>query len=208
MKTELTKQIEKALSTYRPDKLSGLKINYFRQIFGAPEVLCSNSDIKGGIVDYMKFNEYFVSNGYYKGCVVCNKHYSFAFIDAGNGILCKQRFKNWKEASSKECIEDCRYSRQIERVVFEPLFTCFEIKISKEDFKSTHGHNFVGNLNYYVMPVTLYKQIKGEIPENIGVIAFSANSLRQVKHSTFRQLTEPQKFNLLLCLTKALLRRG
>ena len=36
----------------------------------------------------------------------------------------------------------------------------FEIKVTKSDFHSKHGHNFVGNLNYCVMPHKLYKEVK------------------------------------------------
>ena len=39
----------------------------------------------------------------------------------------------------------------------------FEIKVTKSDFHSKHGHNFVGNLNYYVMPLKLYREVKDEI---------------------------------------------
>ena len=49
------------------------------------------------------------------------------------------------------------------------IFRCYEIKISKSDFHSEHGHNFVGHYNYYVMPKELYEQIKDEIPKEIGV---------------------------------------
>lgn len=37
-------------------------------------------------------------------------------------------------------------------------FYCFEIKSSVEDFHSPHGHNFMGDLNYYV---TATQRLKG-----------------------------------------------
>ena len=49
------------------------------------------------------------------------------------------------------------------------IFRCYEIKITKSDFHSKHGHNFLGNYNYYVMPKELYEQVKNEIPSHIGV---------------------------------------
>lgn len=52
---------------------------------------------------------------------------------------------------------------------FKDIFRCYEIKISKSDFHSEHGHNFVGNYNYYVMPKELYQEVKEEIPKEIGV---------------------------------------
>lgn len=56
---------------------------------------------------------------------------------------------------------------------------CFEIKVTKSDFHSKHGHNFVGNLNYYVMPYSLYKQVKDEIPKEIGVLCPNNSKFEQ-----------------------------
>lgn len=52
---------------------------------------------------------------------------------------------------------------------FKDIFRCYEIKISKSDFHSEHGHNFVGHYNYYVMPKELYEEVKDEIPKETGV---------------------------------------
>lgn len=48
-------------------------------------------------------------------------------------------------------------------------FYCYEIKSSVEDFHSNHGHNFIGDYNYYVMPHDVYEIVKYEIPYRIGV---------------------------------------
>lgn len=48
-------------------------------------------------------------------------------------------------------------------------FFCYEIKSSVDDFHSVHGHNFIGDYNYYVMPEKVYDAVKEEIPRNIGV---------------------------------------
>lgn len=40
------------------------------------------------------------------------------------------------------------------------MATCFEMKITKSDFKSKNGHNFVGNRNYYVIPKNIYPKVK------------------------------------------------
>lgn len=76
----------------------------------------------------------------------------------------------------------------------------------KDDFRSSHGHNFVGHLNYYVMPNTLYNQVKQAISPDVGVITYNGNSLRQVKQSVYKELTDAELFERVLCLTKALLR--
>ena len=46
---------------------------------------------------------------------------------------------------------------------------CYEIKQSKSDFRSKNALTFIGNKNYFVMPYSLYEQVKDEIPLGIGV---------------------------------------
>lgn len=46
---------------------------------------------------------------------------------------------------------------------------CYEIKSSVEDFRSKHGHNFIGDYNYYVMPHEVYLAVMKEIPYYVGV---------------------------------------
>lgn len=46
---------------------------------------------------------------------------------------------------------------------------CYEIKQSKQDFYSKNKLTFIGNKNYFVMPYSLYLQVKRDIPVEIGV---------------------------------------
>ncbi len=48
-------------------------------------------------------------------------------------------------------------------------FYCYEVKSSIEDFNSKNGHNFIGDLNYYVMPKSVYQLVKNNIPYHVGV---------------------------------------
>lgn len=48
-------------------------------------------------------------------------------------------------------------------------FYCYEIKSSIEDFNSKHGHNFIGDYNYYIMPEEVYLKVKDKIPYAVGV---------------------------------------
>lgn len=50
-------------------------------------------------------------------------------------------------------------------------FICVEVKITLADFKSKHGHNFVGNKNYYAVPLDLVDKIKDLVPKHVGIIA-------------------------------------
>lgn len=51
-------------------------------------------------------------------------------------------------------------------------FICYEVKSCVEDYKSGHGQNFVGERNYFVMPMALYKSAVNELKSNyyIGVM--------------------------------------
>jgi hypothetical protein len=49
------------------------------------------------------------------------------------------------------------------------IFRCYEIKVSKADFRSKAHNTFLGHYNYYVMPLELYNEVAKEIPDGIGV---------------------------------------
>lgn len=63
------------------------------------------------------------------------------------------------------------------------IVKCFELKVTKSDFHSKHGHNFIGHYNYYVMPISLYRLVSDEIPDDIGVIVSYSNHLHSIKKS-------------------------
>ncbi len=50
------------------------------------------------------------------------------------------------------------------------IFICYEIKSCLSDFKSGHGQNYIGEENYLVMPMELYKKVVQEIPHIVGVL--------------------------------------
>ena len=58
-------------------------------------------------------------------------------------------------------------------------FRCYEIKVSKSDFNSPAKKSFVGDYNYFVMPVSLYDELGGKdyfnkyIDKDIGIIVFN-----------------------------------
>ena len=74
---------------------------------------------------------------------------------------------------------------------------CYEIKVTKSDFHSKHGHNFVGAFNYYVMPQALYEEVKDEIPANIGVYTDKfKNDIYCVKKSKRRDCNNVEDLKL------------
>lgn len=49
-------------------------------------------------------------------------------------------------------------------------FVSYEVKSCKEDFHSGFGQNFETEWGYFVMPMSLYKEVISEIPHNVGVL--------------------------------------
>jgi len=62
-------------------------------------------------------------------------------------------------------------------------FTFVEIKVSKSDFKSKHGHNLVGHKNYYAVPEELVNKVIDLIPKNVGLYSWNGKKLEVVKNS-------------------------
>ena len=62
-------------------------------------------------------------------------------------------------------------------------FYCYEIKSSVEDFHSKHGHNFIGDFNYYVMSREVFDAVKSEIPFRIGVYIPEGTTLYCIKRA-------------------------
>ena len=102
---------------------------------------------------------------------------------------------------------------RVDYMVFKPInntvsgiehgdFYCYEIKSSVEDFHSKNGHNFIGDYNYYVMPMEVYDKVKNEIPYGIGVyVPYIDDS--NVKHLTFVEV--PKRHNREKSLAEILL---
>ena len=88
----------------------------------------------------------------------------------------------------------CHFHKTNHLYTLDSVITCVEIKISVSDFHSAHGHNFVGHCNYYAMPTEVYKKVKGEIPEDIGVLLYydgeSTCGIRKAKECKPQILSE------------------
>ena len=114
-----------------------------------------------------------------------------------------------KKAKEATCVKDissidfcrehcserwCHFHKTNHLYTLDAVITCVEIKISVSDFHSAHGHNFVGHCNYYAMPTELYKKVKGEIPEDIGVLLYydgeSTCGIRKAKECKSHILSE------------------
>lgn len=86
-------------------------------------------------------------------------------------------------------------------------FYCYEVKSSVKDFQSKHGHNFIGDFNYYVMPLSVYEKVKGEINHNIGVLCLDmenkSKGLYSIKSARRKDRNRPVSEMLLMMFRSA-----
>ena len=83
-------------------------------------------------------------------------------------------------------------------------FYCYEIKSCVADFNSKNGHNFIGDLNYYVMTQELHEQVKDKIPYFVGVyVLLSDNCLILKKKAKKQDRSRPIAEMLLMMFRSA-----
>ena len=76
------------------------------------------------------------------------------------------------------------------------IFRCYELKVTKADFHSSCHTSFVGHYNYYVMPESLYEQVKDEIPDGVGAYIQKGNFLVSARRAK-RQGVESETLDIL-----------
>lgn len=202
MKTELTNRIEKALLSYYPSKIGGIRLNKRRGRSLAYEVPCVCGTTKGGLVDCVRIDEYFGDLAEKHICRVFNwiKESKLATDELYD---CRKGYKDPFEVPYYCDYQTCIWNMSSKLGTEKILITCYEIKVSKADFRSKNGHNFIGHCNYYVMPRELYNDVKDEIPLEIGAIVYKNGNLRREKECCFTELTsEAEKWLILNVLKK------
>lgn len=106
------------------------------------------------------------------------------------------KFNHNEKLTLNECRDDsgirCMYRHKLITKDNVRCVACFEIKISIEDFHSPHGHNLIGNLNYYIVPKDIYNTISKEILDNIGIIVYEEHSDRFLikKDAKYQEISE------------------
>lgn len=200
-KTKETRLIEEKLDFWKPTKLSKFKPSYMRTQVGIHECTVAHGDIKSGIVDYVWIADGFTNEkDTYKCSLLGNiKYVSPQFKCNRYPEEDIKTLKCFTELSVDEtvCNKCVMKYRTVERDIVHYII-CFEIKVTVNDFYSKHGHNFVGDLNYYVMLPELYKEVKDGIPENVGVIIANISKDDNVKFkikkdSTLTEISETER---------------
>ena len=74
------------------------------------------------------------------------------------------------------------------------IFICYEVKSCLGDFKSGHGQNYIGEENYLVMPMELYKKVIHDIPHDIGVLVPVPSTLGRKKEDIYGEFENPTEF--------------
>lgn len=200
-KTKNTKLIEEKLDNWSPNKLANFKPSYMRTQVGIHECTVTHGDTKSGIVDYVWIADGFANERTTYKCTLpsnitytsqqfkCNRHPEDDF----NALKCYTEL-GVDETLCKNCVMKCR---TVERDIAHYII-CFEIKVTVNDFYSKNGHNFVGDLNYYVMLPEVYDAVKDNIPDKIGVIIANISSndtvtFRIKKDSTLTEISEEDR---------------
>lgn len=102
------------------------------------------------------------------------------FADSGEHIVFECDLASvgrWMKIKNKALGVDCKDTAWLDNLgvvdaisaTNNGIITCFELKATKSDFRSKAVKSFFGDWNYYVMPEELYEQVKGEIPDWVGV---------------------------------------
>lgn len=190
-KTKETKLIEQKLDLWKPSNLSGFKPSYMRTQIGIHECTVAHGDTKSGIVDYVWIADGFDNEEAKYTCEYKN------VSDIYSSIKCKQYSEECIKSNTNELVVDekcdnCLCKHKV--VSREPAHyvICFEIKVTVNDFCSSCGHNFVGDLNYYVLLNSVYDKVIDDVPEDVGVIVASIN--KDNENVTFK-IKKPSKLN-------------
>ena len=201
-KTDLTKQIEQAILDWHPSKIGDIKINTSRREHTALEVVAECGTTRSGIVDAVRVSEYF---GDYERRHICRPA-QWRREGIRQGISCELGFHPSKPLPDFCEQTTCRWNGTSEVGTQKILLTCFEIKVTKSDFKSEHGHNFIGNMNYYVVPEEIFKEIYPLVPGEIGILVFyhgeKYTGLRTKQKAVFREMSDEDQKWLILSVFK------
>lgn len=213
-KTQLTREIEVALHNWNPTNYGGYRTDTFRQGFDALEVPVECGTTRSGLVDFVRVQECFTSETKCGTCKLSmysdeDKDLVMPSIEQWTQeVNCPKDISNWN-FRNEPCTERfCRLYKTQHLYTIDTVITFVEIKISVGDFHSDHGHNFVGHCNYYAMPTALYKKVKGEIPDGIGVLIYydgeSTYGIRKKVECKPHQLSEETQKWLIMSVAKKL----
>ena len=168
MESELTKTLKNRIHSF-----TSILKNPARPVRYADEVFTGS-----GYVDSIRFEEYIIDEANH---IYCGAEENNAAPNPETCAKCKPR----------KC-SGCVWRRVNKNTEYGICATCYEMKISVSDFLSKNGHNFVGNYNYYVVPIDIFDSISEMVPDNVGIIVYypDSDSLRIAKKSSWTNISE------------------
>lgn len=188
MESELTKRIKHACRGFKPEMPTQMRtIRYAEEVW-----------TPSGIVDVIRFEDYIEGDSSFCALIdykTFDKIYQKRLELLSNEQLGSCKI-NGAHFPNKEC-QGCVWKRSIHEIGM--LVTCYEVKISVSDFKSSNGHNFHGNKNYYAVDSRIYEDIKDLVPDDIGIIVFyeATGAMRVKKECKFKEISYELKTDLL-----------
>lgn len=75
------------------------------------------------------------------------------------------------------------------------IFICYEVKSCKADFKSGFGRNFIGEKNYFVMPMATYKEVIQDITHGVGVLVPIPKSVGNTNAEIYEEFEKPTELS-------------
>lgn len=85
-------------------------------------------------------------------------------------------------------------------------FRCYKIINSLQNFNERISGDFLGDFNYYIMPKSVYEQIKGKTEYGIGVYITEKNTIKNVEPARRKTVYEHERnrycYNMLKSMQK------
>lgn len=194
--TSLTKQIKRAIHSYKPKMPTKM-----RTVRYADEVWTSH-----GICDVVRAEDYVVSRE--NSCLLIapqmlGKQWGNWITTTGYKLgQCKVD----GEAFPNEHCRGCCFKSVFNNIGM--AISAYEIKITKSDFYSEHGHSIdhadspFANENYYCLPKELVNKVEADIPVHCGIIVWTGRGLRRHRPAQWLEVEESVKTEILYTMLK------
>lgn len=183
METQLTRTIKRGLPYFRLNMPTQMRTPRYAEEVWTPT----------GLVDLIRFEDYKCGEQYKCRRIHHNEFTEQVLLPADALGACKIPDASFPNAHCEGCMFRT-HTYHVGR-----LITCFEVKITLEDFKSKNGHNFHGHHNYYVVPKEIVHKVRELLPDGIGLIAYYPDSgaYRVVQECVRREVTPELEAELL-----------
>lgn len=111
-------------------------------------------------------------------------------------------WRNTNKIGVFRCPEVTIYNERVDFLTYtkrNSTWRFYEVKSSKEDFYSPAKWTFLGHYNYFVMNDALFKEVKEDIPDHVGV----TNGYSSLKRAKKQELGVGEEY-LMMCFTRSL----